>query len=121
MECPLERRQSQYRFFGPGGWRHGKRNVGTNLSIVLAASSPRKFGKSSLTVNCDHRLLAARPSPLTTVGCKVLVREGAIQKWFNNFNLGKTNAYMASITSGSEFTVIRADSGHVEAYPACRK
>ncbi len=49
-------------------------------------------------------------SLLATVGCKVLVRESAIRKWFNNFNLGQTKAYMASITSGSELTVMSIKS-----------
>ena len=54
-----------------------------------------------------------RPLLLTTVGCKVLVRESAIRKWFNNFDLGLTKANMASITSGSELTVISIKSARI--------
>jgi hypothetical protein len=77
----------------------------------------QQIGKSAALelapVNCDLGLLATRPSLVATVGCKVLVRESAIRKWFNNFNLGLTNANMASITSGSEFTVISIKSARI--------
>jgi len=88
--------------------RRGKKHAGVTWLI--------SFGSFFFMVlqnarELSHRgSLPPRPSLLTTVGRKVLVCEGAIRKWFNNFNLGLTKAYVAIITSGSELTVISIKS-----------